>query len=38
MALYDYFTHFEPTQPLDAAKTEDPENKPPDQAKKREEI
>ena len=28
-ARQDYFTHFEPSQSLDAAKTGDPQNKPP---------
>ena len=28
-ARQDYFTHFEPNQSLDAAKTGDPQNKPP---------
>ena len=28
-ARQDYFTHFEPSQSLDAAKTRDPQNKPP---------
>ena len=28
-ARQDYLTHFEPSQSLDAAKTGDPQNKPP---------
>ena len=28
-ARQDYFTHFEPSQSLDVAKTGDPQNKPP---------